>query len=72
MFIWVVQLKTLLVLQTLREKWQYSDLFWSVFSAFGLNTERYSCGTSNVFLKAMKEFDYRKHGHMQDIVKHLR
>ena len=26
----------------LREKYPYSELFWSAFSAFGLNTERYS------------------------------
>ena len=25
---------------TLREKCPYSEFFWSVFSAFGLNTER--------------------------------
>ena len=27
---------------TLREKCPYSELFWSAFPAFGLNTERYS------------------------------
>ena len=26
---------------TLREKCRYSEFFWSVFSAFGLNTEKY-------------------------------
>ena len=28
--------------KSLQEKCSYSELFWSVFSAFGLNTERYS------------------------------
>ena len=27
--------------ETLRKKCPYSELFWSVFSAFGLNTEKY-------------------------------
>ena len=38
---------------SLREKWPYSELFWSAFSTFGLNTERY-------FVSLRIQFEYGK------------
>ena len=39
-FVFTFKIQSLLAL-SLRKKCSYSEFFWSVFSAFGLNTERY-------------------------------